>query len=357
MKHLTGRTLNDMSVPGRRATRLPDCDVPRSPLPDASLVRKKLPLPEVSEVELVRYFTHLSTLNYSVETGLYPLGSCTMKYNPKRHEDVARMPGFAWTHPLAPEETVQGALQVLYELQTFLAEITGMAAASLAPMAGAQGELAGMLMIRAYHQHRGDTRRQKVLAPDSAHGTNPATAAMAGYQVVAIRSDERGNCDLGHLRSVVGPDVAGMMLTQPNTLGLFDSNILEIAEELHRHGALLYGDGANMNALLGRAKPGTMGFDVLHLNLHKTFSTPHGGRRTGGGTRLRHGPSCGLSSDAGGRAGKRRAGRHISSERAATEHRQDGGIPRQLWGAAAGLRLHPYARPGRPAGGDRQRSA
>ena len=283
MKHLTGRTLNDMSVPGRRATRLPDCDVPRSPLPDASLVRKKLPLPEVSEVELVRYFTHLSTLNYSVETGLYPLGSCTMKYNPKRHEDVARMPGFAWTHPLAPEETVQGALQVLYELQTFLAEITGMAAASLAPMAGAQGELAGMLMIRAYHQHRGDTRRQKVLAPDSAHGTNPATAAMAGYQVVAIRSDERGNCDLGHLRSVVGPDVAGMMLTQPNTLGLFDSNILEIAEELHRHGALLYGDGANMNALLGRAKPGTMGFDVLHLNLHKTFSTPHGGGGPGAG--------------------------------------------------------------------------
>jgi len=262
---------------------MPACDVPTSPLPPQTLLRESLALPEVSEVELVRYFTHLSTLNYSIESGMYPLGSCTMKYNPKRHEDIARMPGFAWIHPLAPEEAVQGALQVLYELQGFLAEITGMAGVALTPMAGAHGELTGILMIRAYHESRGDRARRKMLVPDSAHGTNPATAAMAGYEVVAIRSDERGNCDMEALRSALGPDVAGMMLTQPNTLGLFDTHILQIAEELHKHGALLYGDGANMNALLGRTKPGAMGFDVLHLNLHKTFSTPHGGGGPGAG--------------------------------------------------------------------------
>jgi len=278
-----GRLLFDMGAPGRRATTMPACDVPTSPLPPQTLLRESLALPEVSEVELVRYFTHLSTLNYSIESGMYPLGSCTMKYNPKRHEDIARMPGFAWIHPLAPEEAVQGALQVLYELQGFLAEITGMAGVALTPMAGAHGELTGILMIRAYHESRGDRARRKMLVPDSAHGTNPATAAMAGYEVVAIRSDERGNCDMEALRSALGPDVAGMMLTQPNTLGLFDTHILQIAEELHKHGALLYGDGANMNALLGRTKPGAMGFDVLHLNLHKTFSTPHGGGGPGAG--------------------------------------------------------------------------
>ncbi len=278
-----GRVLNDLSVTGRRATRLPECDVPLSPLPDAAMLRDNLTLPEVSEVELVRYFTYLSTLNYSVETGMYPLGSCTMKYNPKRHEDAARMPGFAWAHPLAPEESVQGVLQVLFELQGFLAEITGMAGVSLAPMAGAHGEFAGILIARAYHERRNDTARRKVLVPDSAHGTNPATAAMAGYEVVAIPSDATGNCDLEQLRAALGPDVAAMMLTQPNTLGLFDTNIVAIAEALHEHGALLYGDGANMNALLGRAKPGTMGFDILHLNLHKTFSTPHGGGGPGAG--------------------------------------------------------------------------
>ncbi|MBI2886344.1 MAG: aminomethyl-transferring glycine dehydrogenase subunit GcvPB [Chloroflexi bacterium] len=279
----TGRLLFDMSVPGRRAALLPPCDVLPSPLPPAALLREELTLPEVSEVEVVRYFTHLSTLNYSVETGMYPLGSCTMKYNPKRQEDIARLPGFSWAHPLAPAETVQGALQVLYELQGYLGEITGMAGVSLAPMAGAHGELAGILMVRAYHQSRADLGRRKVLVPDSAHGTNPATAAMAGYEVVAIPSDQRGNCDLEHLRAALGPDVAALMLTQPNTLGLFDTHILEIAAELHRHGALLYGDGANMNALLGRAKPGDMGFDVIHLNLHKTFSTPHGGGGPGAG--------------------------------------------------------------------------
>ena len=282
-EHARGRLIFDMGSPGRRATEMPACDVPPAPLPPASLLRVGLTLPEVSEVELVRYFTHLSRLNYSIESGMYPLGSCTMKYNPKRHEDIARMPGFSWIHPLAAEETVQGALQVLHELQGFLAEITGMAGVALTPMAGAHGELTGILMIRAYHQSRGDLARRRMLVPDSAHGTNPATAAMAGYEVVAIRSDEKGNCDMDHLRSVVGPDVAGMMLTQPNTLGLFDAHILQIAEELHKHGALLYGDGANMNALLGRTKPGAMGFDVLHLNLHKTFSTPHGGGGPGAG--------------------------------------------------------------------------
>ena len=278
-----GRTLYDYSVPGRRATRWPACDVPAAPLPDASLLREELLLPEVSEVEVVRYFTHLSTLNYSIATGMYPLGSCTMKYNPIRHEEVARMPGFAWAHPLAPEESVQGALQVLYELQGFLTEITGMGACSLAPLAGAHGELAGMLITRAYHLSRGDTARRKVLVPDSAHGTNPASAAMADFDVVSIRSDKDGNCDLEHLRSELGPDVAAMMLTQPNTLGIFDTNILEIAQALHECGALLYGDGANMNAMLGHARQGAMNFDILHLNLHKTFSTPHGGGGPGAG--------------------------------------------------------------------------
>ncbi len=283
MSQPPGKTLYELSVPGRRASQLPGLDVPPSPLPDEQLLRQDVVLPEVSEVELVRYFTHLSTLNYSIESGMYPLGSCTMKYNPKRHEDAARLPGFAWAHPQAPEETVQGALEMLYELQGFLAEITGMARVSLAPMAGAQGELAGILMIRAYHHARGDHGRRKILVPDSAHGTNPATAAMAGYDVVTIRSDVQGNCDLDHLRGEVGPDVAAMMLTQPNTLGLFDTHIQTIAATLHEHGALLYGDGANMNALLGRAKPGHMGFDVIHLNLHKTFSTPHGGGGPGAG--------------------------------------------------------------------------
>ncbi|MEK7215543.1 MAG: aminotransferase class V-fold PLP-dependent enzyme, partial [Chloroflexota bacterium] len=283
MTRTAGQTLLDLSVPGRRASALPASDVPPAPLPAGPLLRQALRLPEVSEVEVVRYFTHLSTLNYSVETGMYPLGSCTMKYNPKRHEDGARLPGFAWAHPLAPEMASQGVLQVLHELQGYLGEITGMDGVSLAPMAGAHGEFAGILIMRAYHQSRGDTARTKVLVPDSAHGTNPATATMAGYQVHAIRSDAKGNCDLDDLRKALGPDVAGMMLTQPNTLGLFDTNILEIAAELHRHGAVLYGDGANMNALLGRAKPGAMGFDVMHLNLHKTFSTPHGGGGPGAG--------------------------------------------------------------------------
>lgn len=282
--NVQGRLLFDMSVPGRRGVNLPDVDVPLSDLPPADLLRDELRLPEVGELDAIRYFTHLSHLNYSVESGMYPLGSCTMKYNPKINEVAAAMPGFAWTHPEQPEETVQGNLQLLHELQGYLAAITGLPAVALTPMAGAHGELTGILIIKAYHASRGEgERRRKVLVPDSAHGTNPATAAMAGYQVVPVRSDADGNTDHEHLRSLLGDDVAGMMLTQPNTLGLFDSRIIEIADLLHQHGALLYGDGANMNALVGRVRPGDLGFDVMHLNLHKTFSTPHGGGGPGAG--------------------------------------------------------------------------
>jgi glycine dehydrogenase subunit 2 len=237
----------------------------------------------MAQNEVVRYFVGLSRLNYSIDTGFYPLGSCTMKYNPKVNEDVARLPGFAQVHPLQPEESIQGALAVLYDLQAALAEITGMEAVSLAPAAGAQGELSGILMIREYLADSGDGRRRKVLVPDSAHGTNPATAAMAGFEVVTVPSDADGNTDLAFLGSVLDQGVAAMMLTLPSTLGLFDPNIARIAALLHDHGALLYGDGANQNAFLGRARFGDMGFDVVHLNLHKTFSTPHGGGGPGAG--------------------------------------------------------------------------
>jgi glycine dehydrogenase subunit 2 len=219
----------------------------------------------------------------SVDTHFYPLGSCTMKYNPKLNEDVARLPGFNWIHPLQPEDTVQGALRVQYELQNLLAEIAGFDAVTLQPAAGAQGELVGVLTIKAYHQARGDTQRTKILVPDAAHGTNPATAAMCGFKVVTIKSDSRGNVDLEHLAKLVGPDTAGLMLTNPNTLGLFDEHLLEITEMVHQAGGLMYGDGANLNAILGIVKPGEVGFDVMHINLHKTFSTPHGGGGPGSG--------------------------------------------------------------------------
>lgn len=292
-EHDGGRLLFDMSVPGRRGVALPELDVPLAELPPKELMRDELTLPEVGELEVIRYFTHLSHLNYSIESGMYPLGSCTMKYNPKINDEVARLPGFAWTHPEQPEETVQGNLQLLYELQEMLGEITGMDAVDTTPMAGAHGELAGMLAIRACHKDRGeDAQRRIVLVPDSAHGTNPATAAMAGYEVIAVKSDAAGNIDIEHLRSlledhVTGEDkkstVAAMMITLPSTVGLFDQNILEITKMLHDKGAKVYGDGANMNALVGRARPGDMGFDVMHLNLHKTFSTPHGGGGPGAG--------------------------------------------------------------------------
>ena len=279
----TSRLLMDRSAPGRVGAVLPASDVPAQSLPDASLLRTQLDLPEVSEPEVVQYFTNLSQLNFSIDTNFYPLGSCTMKYNPKVNDEMAFLPGFASAHPLQSPELSQGALELLYRLQGFLGEITGLTGVSLATLAGAHGELAGMLMVRAYHRARGDTSRLKVAIPDSAHGTNPASAAMSGFQVVDLASDQDGNVDLEALHEVIGPDLAGVMITLPSTLGLFDTNIVEVCRVVHEAGGLVYGDGANMNALLGRTKLGSLGFDVVHLNLHKTFSTPHGGGGPGAG--------------------------------------------------------------------------
>lgn len=275
--------LMERSVSGRRALQIPTSDVPLQQMPSVDLLREDLELPELSQPEVVRYFTRLSQLNYSVDTNFYPLGSCTMKYNPKINDQVASIPGMALLHPLAPTKSSQGALSLLYHLQGYLKEITGMAGVSLSPIAGAHAELSGVLMIRAFHEERGDHHKRTMLIPDSAHGTNPASAAMAGFQVASIPSDARGNMDLASLKSAVGKDLAGLMLTLPSTLGLFETDILEICKTVHEAGGLVYGDGANMNALLGQAKLGALGFDVVHLNLHKTFSTPHGGGGPGSG--------------------------------------------------------------------------
>src|SRR5918999_1748977 len=279
----TRKLLMERSVPGRVGVIAPPLDVPAQPLPDTSLLQSDLDLPEVSEPEVVQYFTGLSQLNFSIDTHFYPLGSCTMKYNPKINDEMAFLPGFANIHPLQPQELSQGALELLYRLQGFLNEITGMAGTGLATLAGAHGELAGVLVIRTYHHDRGETQRRKMAIPDSAHGTNPASAAMAGFEVVTLRSDQDGNVDLEALHELAGPDLAGGMITLPSTLGLFDPNIVEVCRVVHEAGGLVYGDGANMNALLGRAKLGHLGFDVAHLNLHKTFSTPHGGGGPGAG--------------------------------------------------------------------------
>ncbi|MCY0876340.1 MAG: aminomethyl-transferring glycine dehydrogenase subunit GcvPB [Firmicutes bacterium] len=276
----------ERSTKGRAAYSLPDRDVPDvavDQLIPAGYMRQTAPaLPEVSEVDLIRHYTGLSTRNHGVDTGFYPLGSCTMKYNPKRHEQAARLPGFALLHPYQPEETVQGALEMMHRLQNHLAEITGMDAVSLQPAAGAAGEWTGLMMIRAYHEQRGE-RRTKVIVPDSAHGTNPASAAIAGFTTITVPSDATGGVDLAALRDAVGPDTAALMLTNPSTLGLFEGQIVEIARIVHDAGGLLYYDGANANAILGYARPGDMGFDVVHLNLHKTFTTPHGGGGPGAG--------------------------------------------------------------------------
>ncbi len=277
------RLLMERSVPGRIGTSLPPLDVPPQSMPGEKLLRSGLELPQLSEGELVRYFSHLSQLNFSVDTHFYPLGSCTMKYSPKLNDEMSSLPGLAQIHPHQAASSVQGALKLMCQLQDYLADITGMAGCSLAPMAGAQGELAGMLMIRAYHLERGDTGRRVVLVPDSAHGTNPASANMTGFQVVTVPSNSRGDMDLNTLRSAVSDQLAGIMITMPNTLGLFEPDIVEVCQAVHQAGGLVYGDGANMNALLGRAKLGELGFDVVHLNLHKTFSTPHGGGGPGAG--------------------------------------------------------------------------
>lgn len=277
----------ELSKKGRKAYSLPPCDVPEVDLGDiipASFVRNNEPeLPEVSEVDVVRHYTNLSNKNYGVDTGFYPLGSCTMKYNPKINEDMAALGGFNNIHPLQPEATVQGALELMYELDGMLSEISGMDRVSLQPAAGAHGELTGLMIIKAYHESRGDKNRNKIIVPDSAHGTNPASAAVAGFEIVEIESDKYGAVDLDKLKAVLNDEIAGLMLTNPSTLGLFEKDIKEIADLVHEAGGLLYYDGANANAIMGIARPGDMGFDVIHLNLHKTFSTPHGGGGPGSG--------------------------------------------------------------------------
>ena len=271
----------DLSQPGKRASSLPAPDVPvqqAAALIPAEFLRREAPaLPEISEVELVRHFTRLSRRNHGVDIDFYPLGSCTMKYNPKVNEDACRLPGLAQIHPLQPENQVQGALELMYEQERWLAEVTGMERMTLQPAAGAHGEFTGILLIAAYHRSRGDFKRTKVVVPDAAHGTNPATAAMVGLEVVSIKTNARGGVDLEDLKAHLGDDTAALMMTNPNTLGLFDEDIVEIARLVHAAGGLLYYDGANMNAIMGYARPGDMGFDVVHLNLHKTFSVPHGG--------------------------------------------------------------------------------
>jgi len=278
------KLLFERSRTGRGQTLLPKCDVEPYVF-DGALLRAEPPrLPELSEVDLDRHYTELSRETYGVNTGFYPLGSCTMKYNPRVNESMAALNGFTSLHPLQPESTAQGALKVLYDAEKFIGEITGMDAMTMQPAAGAHGEYTGLLLIRCCLEERGELeRRTKIIVPDSAHGTNPASAAMAGFTVVSIPSNEQGGVDLDALRAAVGPDTAGLMLTNPNTLGLFDPNILEITETVHAAGGLCYYDGANLNAVMGHARPGDMGFDCVHVNLHKTFSTPHGGGGPGSG--------------------------------------------------------------------------
>ncbi len=277
----------EISKPGRIGYSLPELDVPEVPLdelvPQQYLREQEPELPEVSERDIIQHYTALSRRNYGVDSGFYPLGSCTMKYNPKINEKAARLDGFVHVHPLQDERTVQGCLELMYDLQEHLKEITGMDEVTLQPAAGAHGEWTSLMMIRAYHEANGDFKRTKVLIPDSAHGTNPASASVAGFETVTVKSNERGLVDLDDLRRLAGEDTAALMLTNPNTLGLFEENIVEMAKIIHDAGGLLYYDGANMNAVLSKARPGDMGFDVVHLNLHKTFSTPHGGGGPGSG--------------------------------------------------------------------------
>ncbi|WP_368297186.1 aminomethyl-transferring glycine dehydrogenase subunit GcvPB [Cytobacillus firmus] len=277
----------ELSTEGRIGYSLPEMDIPEIDLgellPEGYLREEEPELPEVSELDIMRHYTALSKRNHGVDSGFYPLGSCTMKYNPKINENVARFNGFAHLHPLQDESSVQGALELMYDLQEHLIEITGMDEVTLQPAAGAHGEWTGLMMIRSYHEANGDTKRTKVVVPDSAHGTNPASATVAGFETVTVKSDENGLVDLEDLRRVVGEDTAALMLTNPNTLGLFEENILEMAEIVHSAGGKLYYDGANLNAVLSKARPGDMGFDVVHLNLHKTFTGPHGGGGPGSG--------------------------------------------------------------------------
>lgn len=284
---MSGKLIFDQGREGRTGYSLPPCDVPKKPLEElvpGDFLREKEPeLPEVSEIEIVRHFTELSTYNHGVDTGFYPLGSCTMKYNTKIAEELARLGGFARLHPYQPEDTVQGILELMHELGEDLATLAGMDKTTLQPTAGAHGEMVGVLIIRAYHLSRGETKRNKVIVPDSAHGTNPATASMAGFKTVEVASDEKGEIDVEELKKLVDDETAAIMVTNPNTLGLFEKDILEISKIVHDAGGLVYYDGANANAIFGYATPGDMGCDVIHFNLHKTFSTPHGCGGPGGG--------------------------------------------------------------------------
>ena len=275
--------LFEKSREGRGCSMMPACDVPAKALPDA-LKREKAPrLPQMAEIDISRHYTELMKRTHGVNDGFYPLGSCTMKYNPKLNDEMANLEGFTGLHPLQDEASVQGALEAMVTLEKYLDEITGMDSMTFQPAAGAHGEFTGLLMIKAYHKARGDEKRKTIIVPDTAHGTNPASCTMAGFKVVSIPSAEDGCVDLDALRAAVGEDTAGLMLTNPNTVGIFDKNILEITKIIHEAGGLNYYDGANLNAIMGVVRPGDMGFDVIHLNLHKTFSTPHGGGGPGAG--------------------------------------------------------------------------
>lgn len=281
------KVIFELSSEGRKGYRLPDLDLPEvelSKLLPKNLLREdEIELPEVSEVDVVRHYTALSNKNYTVDNGFYPLGSCTMKYNPKINEDIATLSGFSKIHPLQDENISQGALELMYDLKGKLCEITGLDDFTLQPAAGAHGEYTGLLIIKAYHEKRGDTKRTKIIVPDSAHGTNPASASVAGFDIVEIKSGEDGRVSIEELKKVLNDEIAGLMLTNPSTLGLFEKDIKLISELVHEAGGLLYYDGANLNAIMGIARPGDMGFDVCHLNMHKTFSTPHGGGGPGSG--------------------------------------------------------------------------
>jgi glycine dehydrogenase subunit 2 len=278
------KLIYEKSEPGRRASSLPRVELPPAEVPEGLRRARPPRLPEVSEPEVVRHFTALADRTFGVDTGFYPLGSCTMKHNPRVNERVVSLPGFRDLHPLQEEDGAQGALELMWRLQEILAEIVGLPAVSLQPAAGSQGELTGLLLMRAYFADRGEhEQRREVVIPDTAHGTNPASVTMAGYKLVGVHTDERGNVDLDDLRGKVGPQTAGLMLTNPSTLGLFDEGIEEITRIFHEAGALMYYDGANLNAICGISRPGDMGFDIVHFNLHKTFSQPHGGGGPGGG--------------------------------------------------------------------------
>ena len=282
----TEPTIFERSSPGRVGISWPAVDVPERPVEQLlgrENLREELPLPEVSQVDVVRHYTHLSSVNYGVDTGFYPLGSCTMKYSPKVNEEIAALPGFSALHPYQDEETSQGILQVLYDVQRFLAEIGGMDAVTLQPAAGAQGEFTALMLFKRHHERVGEAHRRIVIVPDSSHGTNPATAARCGYEIVKVNSGPDGLADVSALSSELSGDVAAVMLTNPNTLGLFESRVTDMSRMIHDAGALLYCDGANMNAILGINRPGDMGFDAMHFNLHKTFSAPHGGGGPGSG--------------------------------------------------------------------------